>query len=518
MYLTQNLHNSIQQTPDKVATVFQGRQRTFAEIGERVARFAAGLRALGLQAGDRISMLALNSDWYLEYYLATYWAGGVVNPINTRWSVEEISYALNDCGSRFLIVDDTFIGVVDELRSQCPELGTVIHVGDGPPPGDLYSWETLVADNPPAEDALRGGDDLAGIYYTSGTTGKPKGAMLSHGNIFINAVGMAAEGLVRRGYVGLHSAPMFHLADGAFMNAMFSVGGCHVMVPAFEPVSVLQTIAQERVSAMLLVPTMIQMLVDHPERGNYDLSSVHSVMYGASPIAEGLLDRAMAAFPSAGFAQAYGMTELSPVATVLTAEMHREEGRKTGRHRSNGRAMVTAEVRIVDEHDNELPRGQVGEIVSRGPHVMLGYWNKPEATAEAIRDGWMHTGDGGWMDEAGFVFVADRIKDMIITGGENVYSLEVENCLASHPAVAQAAVVAIPSEQWGEAVHAFVVRARDASVSAEELMAHCKQHIAGYKCPRSVDFIDAMPLSGAGKVLKRQLRAPFWVGHTRNVE
>jgi len=518
VYLTQNLRRAMQQTPEGIISIFDGRKRTVAEFGDRIARYAGALRQLGLQAGDRVSILALNSDVYLEYYLGTYWAGGVVNPINTRLAVPEIAFMLNDCGSRFLVIDRSFRQAAATLRKQCPQLEAVICTGHGAPALDgVLSYETLIAEAEPAEDALRRGDDLAGIYYTSGTTGRPKGAMLTHANIFSNSVAMVAEGSVGLGCIGLHSAPMFHLADGAFMNAMLAGGGCHVIVPQFEPVAVLETIQRERVSDMLLVPTMIQMLVDHPKRADYDLSCVKNVLYGASPIAEALLDRAMAAFPAAGFVQAYGQTELSPVATLLTQEMHREAGRKLGLHKSNGRACICNEIRVVDESDNEVSRGETGQILVRGPGVMKGYWNLPEETEAALRGGWMHTGDAGYMDEHGYIFLQDRVKDMIITGGENVYSIEVENAIASHPAVAQSAVIGIPSEQWGEAVHAFVVCKPGASTTAEDIIAHCKERIAGYKCPRSVECIDAMPLSGAGKILKRTLRAPYWEGRERQV-
>jgi acyl-CoA synthetase (AMP-forming)/AMP-acid ligase II len=517
MYLTQNLRRSIQQTPDATITVFQGRRRSFAEFGDRIARFAGALRKLGLMPGDRVGMLALNSDWYLEYYLGTYWAGGAVNPVNIRWSPTEIAYSLTDCQTRILLVDDTHVGQIADLRQRCPELSTVIHVGDGPAPEGLLSYEALVAGTAPAQDALRGGADLAGVFYTGGTTGSPKGVMLSHCNLYTNSINLVAEGGISANCVGLHAAPMFHLADGAFMNGMLAGGGCHVMLPRFEPRAVLEAIANEGVTDALLVPTMIQMLVDHPELPRHDLSRLRNMLYGASPIGEALLDRAMKAIPSAGFTQLYGMTELSPSATILTQEMHREAGRKLGRHKSAGRATIGCEVRIVDALDQEVPRGEVGEVAVRGPGVMLGYWNKPAATAVAVRDGWMHTGDGGRMDADGYVYIVDRIKDMIVTGGENVYSIEVEGAVASHPAVAACAAIGVPSDQWGELVQVFVVLKPGQELTPEALIAHCKERIAGYKCPRQVSFVDALPMSGAGKILKTKLRTPFWEGRERRV-
>ena len=517
MYLTQGLRRAVQQTPGATASVFQGRRRTFAELGARVARLGGLLRGLGVQPGDRVGMLSLNSDWYLEYYPGVYWAGGAVNPINTRWSPAEIAFSLEDCQTGILLVDDHHAALVPELRRRCPGLHTVVHVGDGPAPEGMLGYEALLAQAEPVADALRGGEDLAGVFYTGGTTGSPKGVMLPHRGLYSNAVGVVAEGAVQHGCIGLHTAPMFHLADGCFMNAMFASGGTHVIVPRFDPVAVLETIQDEGVTEALLVPTMIQMLVDHPDIGRYRIGSLRNVLYGASPISEGLLDRAMRAIPAAGFTQLYGMTELSPMATVLSQDMHREAGRRKGRHRSAGRAAIGCEVRVVDAMGNEVARGEVGEVAVRGPGVMLGYWNKPAETAAALRDGWMFTGDGGRMDEDGYLFIVDRIKDMIVTGGENVYSVEVESAVAAHPAVASCAVIGVPNDQWGELVHAFIVCKPGASVDEAAIVAHCKERIAGYKCPRQVSFIDAMPLSGAGKILKTQLRAPFWEGRDRKV-
>ncbi|MEG0677010.1 MAG: AMP-binding protein, partial [Comamonas sp.] len=356
-----------------------------------------------------------------------------------------------------------------------------------------------------------------GVFYTGGTTGSPKGVMLCHRNLYTNAIAAVTEGITSRASIGLHAAPMFHLADGAFMNALLACGGSHVMVPRFDPVNVLQTMELEGVTDVLLVPTMVQMLVDHPDVARYDLSRLQMLLYGASPISEGVLDRAMKALPNAGFTQAYGMTELAPIATILSPEMHRQAGRAKGRHRSAGRATVCCEVRIVDPDGRELPLGEVGEVAVRGPGVMQGYWNKPAETAAAIRSGWMHTGDGGRMDEDGYVFIVDRLKDMIVTGGENVYSVEVESVIATHPAVATCAVIGVPHEQWGEQVHVFIVRKPGQALEAAELMEFCKLHIATYKCPRDVSFIEAMPLSGAGKILKTTLRAPFWTDRERKV-
>jgi len=286
-----------------------------------------------------------------------------------------------------------------------------------------------------------------------------------------------------------------------------------VILPAFEPVAVMQAIQEHRIGDLVLVPTMLQMIADHPELPSFDLSSVNSVVYAGSPITTSLLERAMQAFPEAEFTQFYGQTELAPITTALTAEDHRE-GTKL---RSAGRAVVHSEVRIVDSDDNEVPRGTVGEIVSRGAHVMQGYWNRPEETAQALRNGWMHTGDAGYMDDDGYVYVVDRLKDMIITGGENVYSAEVENVLADHPAIDSVAVIAVPDPDWGERVHAVVVCKPGHSIDLEQIREHCRKSIAPYKAPRSCEVVDALPLSTAGKVLKHELRKPYWEASGRQV-
>jgi acyl-CoA synthetase (AMP-forming)/AMP-acid ligase II len=523
MYLTQGLHRAVQQQPDQRMTIFGTRERTFGEVAGRVARLAGALRELGTGDGDRVAMLSLNSDRYSEYLLAVPWANAVLNPVNTRWSVAEIAYSLRDCDTRVLLVDDTFAPMLPALREAVPGLATVIHAGDaaeggdgvrgvhgvhGAGPDDALDYEDLIAGADPIDDARRGGDELAGVFYTGGTTGFPKGVMLSHANLAISWLGSAATGcLGTSGSRTLHTAPMFHLADLAYWGATLLLGGSHVIIGGFDPVSVFSAIAGQRVTDVLLVPTMIQILADHPEVTNYDLTSLRSIVYGASPISQAVLERAMKAFPSAAFTQAYGMTELSPVATILSPAEH-----ERGHLRSAGRAAPHAEVRVVDPDGAPVPCGTVGEITCRGGHVMAGYWGKPEETKAAVRDGWMHTGDGGYLDEQGYLYVVDRIKDMIITGGENVYSAEVENAVARHPAVAQCAVIGLPDPDWGERVHAVVVLHPGRTLTLAELREHTKTLIAGYKAPRSVEIADALPISATGKILKRELRQRHRVG------
>ncbi|HEY2205915.1 MAG TPA: AMP-binding protein [Pseudonocardia sp.] len=449
--------------------------------------------------------------------LAVPWADAVVVPVNTRWSPAEIAFSLADSGTAVLVVDDSFAPTVPRLRTEAPVLRTVVHAGRGAAPDGALDLEELIAGHGPVPDARRGGDALAAVYYTGGTTGRPKGVMLSHANLLTSALGSAASGsFMTPSGSYLHAAPMFHLADGAAWAARTALGDTHVMVAGFTPRGVAEAVERDRVTDVLLVPTMVQLLVDSPDAAEADLSSLRHVLYGASPISEAVLERAARRLPTAEFTQAYGMTELSPVATLLGPAEHGVQRLR----RSAGRAAPHSEVRIVDEEDREVPTGTVGEVVCRGGHVMLGYWNRPEETATALRGGWMHTGDGGYLDEEGYLFVVDRIKDMIVSGGENVYSAEVENALAKHPAVAACAVVGVPDAEWGERVHAVVVLA-DAPgpdrPTAGALREHVKRHIAGYKAPRSVEFVDALPMSGAGKILKRELRARYWGGSERGV-
>jgi acyl-CoA synthetase (AMP-forming)/AMP-acid ligase II len=507
MYLTQSLHRNLQQFPDQPATIYRDRVRTVAELADRIARLAGALSALGVQPGDRVGMLALNSDRYHEYLYAVAWMGAAVNPVNIRWSPAEIAYSLRDSDTRVLLVDDAFGKTVPALREQFPGLATVIFCGDGEPPADTLGYEALIAENAPVEDTRTGGDELLGVFYTGGTTGHPKGVMLSHNNVLTSALGGLSSGqfITPRGRM-MHAAPMFHLAALGAWTAGCLVGSTHVIVPMFTPADVMKAIAEHQVTDALLVPTMIQMLVDDPAVVDSDLSSLAHLVYGASPMSEALLERARKVLPTVGFTQGYGMTEMAPMVALLLPADHDNPALRG----AAGRAAPHVEVRIVDPDDKEVPRGEVGEVVARGDNVMLGYWNRPDDTTEAVRDGWMHTGDGGRMDENGYIFIVDRIKDMIITGGENVYSAEVENALASHPAVAACAVIGVPDSDWGERVTAVMVLQPGQQVTAEELRAHCKTLIAGYKSPRSVEFVDQLPMSGAGKILKRELRKRYW--------
>ena len=516
MQLTQSLKRAVQTRHQYTATIYKDRQRTWRQIGERVPRAAAGLRALGMQPGERLAVLALNSDTYIELFFAAAWANLVLVPLNTRWSVPENVYSLNDAGCDTLIVDDAFTAQLPPLRAG-RALRHVIHIGDDTTPDGLLGYEAMLAAAQPMADECGSDNDLCGIYYTGGTTGNPKGVMLSHKNFHCGSINWIATLHFDETTKYLHSAGLFHLAGASPAFALTMAGGTHVCLPKFDAVLALSAIQQHKVNYCLFVPTMINMMLNHPDFDTYDLSSVRYCEYGASPMPDAVLEAAIKKLPSWVFIQGYGMTETAALTVSLPWAYHFDGAHGKAKRQAAGRASYGVDVKIVDNDGKELPRGQTGEIAVSGGQVMLGYWNQPQATAAVIRDGWMHTGDGAWMDDDGFIYIVDRVKDMIISGGENIYSKEVENAVHAHPAVRECAVIAIPDARWGEAVHAVVALKDGKTATAQQIIEHCHTLIANYKCPRSVEFRDALPLSGAGKIMKNVLRDPFWKGKARAV-
>lgn len=518
MNLMQLIDRCAQINGKSLATIDGKRRHTWLETRDRIARLAAGFRRLGCEDGDRIGILALNSDRYFEAIFATPWAGGVMVPINIRLAAPEVEFWMADSEAEILCVDEAFAPMVEAVRSRLGSLREVVYMSDGEVPDGMLSHEALVAGNQPMEPSSRGGEDISGLFYTGGTTGRSKGVMLSHANQVINTLQVAAAFEMKPWSIYLNVAPMFHAANMIGMLNATLVAATHVFAPRFEPELMMQLISGHKVSHSVCVPTMVNMLVHHPAVTDYDLSSLELLLYGGSPMAESVIARVDEVLPELRMVQGYGQTETSPMLTTLRPERHVFEGPLAGKTKSAGQAIPGTDLAIMDPEGRILGRGEIGEICARGPNIMQGYWNLPEQTAETIRDGWIHTGDGGYIDDEGFLFVSDRVKDMIVSGGENVYSIEVENALFKHPAVEAAAVIGIPSEQWGEEVHAVVVLAADHDATAEDLIIHCQQLIAGYKCPRSVTLRqEPLPLSGAGKVLKRELREPFWRGHERQV-
>ena len=517
MQLTQGIHRAVQLHPDKVALVCGDRSVAWAAFADRVARLAGAFRARGVAPGDRIAMLGNNSDRYVEFYFATLWAGGVLVPINTRWSANEMAACIDDCEPVLLLCDAAHFEQARELSQRCASVRELL-LADAPDGSGIADWESLIQGNQPVADARRNGSDLACLFYTGGTTGRAKGVMLSHDNLMANSMMHIPNLGLHDAAVHLHVSPMFHVAGGARLFSVTAAGATHAVLESFDPEAFLSAIERFRVTVTVVVPTVLNRLVDHPDLGRYDLSSLQLLSYGASPMPEALLKRAMERLPGIAFLQSYGMTELSPVATMLMPRYHTFDGPNAGYTRSAGQAVYNADVAIVDADDRPLPTGGIGEICVRGPMVMQGYWRQPELTAEALRGGWMHTGDAGYMDERGFVFLVDRVKDMIVTGGENVYSAEVENVIYQHPAVHECAVVGVPSEAWGEAVHAIVVTKPGLNVDADEIIAFCRARIAHYKAPKTCEVRSVdLPKSGAGKILKADLRKPFWTNATRGI-
>jgi acyl-CoA synthetase (AMP-forming)/AMP-acid ligase II len=501
--------------PAGVATRFVGRTQTWRDLSDRIARLAQGLQNFGLEEGERIAILGLNSDRYYESLFAIPRAGFCMVPLNTRWALPENSYALDDSGSRLVIFDDAFTEQARELLGQCQALEAAVYMGEGDCPEWAVSYEGCIKENVVGEMSARGDDDMAGIFYTGGTTGFPKGVMQSHRAIWASAIGALPDLCLNRDSVYLHAAPMFHMAD--FAGTMGTTLGCgeNVILQSFDPGEVLASFSSHKITNALLVPAMIKMIMNHPAAATTDVSSLKYMAYGASPMPAAALEQFMALWPSVGLVQAYGQTELAPVVSTLSVQAHREGGEIL---KSAGRPTAVNDVRIVDEQGKDCAPGVSGEIVAKGANAMLGYWNKPQETAKALVDGWVFTGDAGMFNDAGYLFIVDRVKDMVITGGENVFTTEVENALIGHPAVQDVAVIGIPHEEWGEAVHAIVILHDGEQLSDHVLIEFCRSLIAGYKLPKAVTFrTEPLPLSGAGKVLKTELRKPFWEGRDREV-
>jgi acyl-CoA synthetase (AMP-forming)/AMP-acid ligase II len=492
---------------------------TFRSHGERVLRCTAALRRLGLGKGDRFAVMAANSHEYLELYHAAYLGAGIINPLNLRLAGKELDYIVRDSGTEVAFVDRHFAAAFDQAMraagGESPIRRTVLlGEGGGDCPHDLRYEELLAASEPAAPEEPEE-DDPVVLMYTGGTTGLPKGVLVSQRAETLNWFHLAMAFPIGDEQVFLMPTPIFHAASMIPILALPALGGTLVLAPRFDPAETLELIERHGVTRMGLVPTMLAMILNHPEFRPERMRSLDSLVYGASPMPEALLDRVMKLYPDLELGQGYGMTESSSILTLLTPDDHRRGGKLL---RSVGRALPGVVLSIQDEEGNHLPPGETGEVCARGGNYMTEYWRKPEATDEAFRGGWYHSGDAGYLDEDGYLYLVDRVKDMIVTGGENVYSIEVENAISTHPAVAQVAVIGIPHEVWGEAVHAVVVLRPGERCTEEEIIVHARASVAGYKTPKSVAFRDQpLPLSGAMKVLKRELREPYWQGRSRRV-
>jgi len=505
---------AVERWADKVGFHDGDHHATFAEHGERVLRLADAMRReLGISRGDRFAVMAANSHEFLELYHAGFLGAGVVNPLNLRLAGQELQFILADSATKVVFVDALFAEHFDrniaEVRSELP-LEKVVLIGDGDGPHDVR-YEDLLRVGHPVVPPEPDETDAVVLMYTGGTTGLPKGVLLDQRAELLNLYHIGLHLGFDESRVYLHQTPMFHAASMGGVLGIPGTGATSVFIPLFEPGGVIDLIEQYQVDWTMMVPTMIAMVLDHPRFRPERLSSLRDLVYGASPMPAALLARLQTLLPTTDLSQGYGMTESSSVLTFLTAADHRRGGAPL---RSAGRPVMGVQLRIEDRDGNALPRGENGEVCARGGNFMREYWHRPEQTADAFAGGWYHTGDEGHVDEDGYLYLVDRVKDMIVTGGENVYSIEVENAISTHPAVAQVAVIGIPSDQWGEAVHAIVVLAPGQQASEGEIQAHARKSIAGYKVPKSVEFrTEPLPLSGALKPLKRELRRPYWDGH-----
>ena len=496
------LQRALQIGPDRVALIDGNAQFSFAQFEQRASGLVGGLRALGLVAGDRVAILAANSHRYVEAYVGIPAGGLVIVPLNTRHADPEVRYALQDSGARVLLTD----------RDPAPFADLVPHAVAIP-----NGYEELLASA--GAWPLGAGvteNDLAGLFYTGGTTGASKGVMLSHRNLIANTFHWLLTVPHSDSDRALVMAPLFHAAGSNGVLASIWTGGAQITLDTFNPVRALELIERHGITVTMAVPTMLAAIAEEQLARPRNVGSLRVLAHGGSPIATEVLRRAHAAFPDAEMIELYGATELSPLATTQVGE---EKYIDHELARSCGRALAGCDVRVCDANGREMARGEVGEVVVRGPNVMLGYWNKPEATAAALAGGAYRTGDLGYMNDAGFLFLVDRSKDMIVSGGENVYCTEVEEVLYRHPAVLEAAVFGVPNDKWGEVVHAVIVpREGFANVDTNEIIGFCRAQIAGYKVPKAIDLrADPLPKSGPGKVLKRELRAPFWAGRDRSV-
>ncbi|HET6965867.1 MAG TPA: AMP-binding protein [Acidimicrobiales bacterium] len=505
---------TVERLAGKRAVVDGDFSATFEQHLDRVLRISDALRSMGVGPGDRFAVMALNGHQFLELYHASLLSGAIINPLNLRLAPKELEFILSDSGCKVCFADGFFGGGIDRVRSEAG-LDKLVLIGAGDVPHDA-TYEEVLASGEPRLPEEPDEETPTILMYTGGTTGLPKGVVLDQRALMMDVYKVATRWMINEQYVYLHQTPMFHAASLGGVLGVPATGGTTTHVPIFSPDSVIETVDRDGVTMTVMVPTMIAMMLDHPSFDPKRLSSLQILIYGASPMPGALLERLLATLPEVDVYQGYGMTENCGLLTALGPEEHRRGGSVL---RSAGRPLAGSVVSIQDENGNILPTGQTGEVCAKAGNYMREYWNRPEETAAAFRDGWYHTGDAGYMDEDGYVYLVDRVKDMIVTGGENVYSAEVENAIASHPAVAQVAVIGVPSDQWGEEVKAIVVPRPETAPTEDEIKDWARERIAGYKVPKTVEFrTDPLPLSGAMKVLKRELRAPYWEGKERGVQ
>lgn len=499
--------------PDSLSVTFQGQSYTWQQTRERCRALAAKLYALGVRPGDCVAYLGLNSNQCFEGYFAPSLIGAAFVPINSRLSATEVAEVVEDCQPKVLIADRDHAETARKVVEQCACLTSLITIDeDNTLPGEI-AYEAALLENLPQVDyaALGSGDnDTIIIFYTGGTTGKPKGVALSHINYFSNAVGTIPGYNFKMQENHLLSGPMFHAAAGSRVFSATILASHTVIMAKFDAEEMMRIIPEYSINVAQIVPTMVVMILDHPAFSSTGFRSLRMMTYGASPIPAALLERMLSEMPNCSFAQAFGMTEASPVLTLLSPQHHTLEGPHAGKLNSVGKPVPHVDVRVVDTDNNPVAAGVVGEIIARGPNMATEYLHNPEQTAIVFRDGWYHTGDSGYLDEDGFLFIVGRIKDMIISGGESIFPVEIENLLSKHPAVMESAIIGVPDAFWGESVHAIVVLKTDQTTTEAELIKYCRNQIAHYKCPRTVSFITGrLPMTSINKVDKVALRKQF---------
>ncbi len=518
------LERSATEFGGSIAVVDGDLRLTYEELRARACRLAGFLRAQQVQQGDRVSILDVNSHEYIESYFAAAALGVILNPINHRLLGHEVAQVLADAGASWLLIRTEFAPLLSDAVLPATVKG-IVWMG-GPPPSKSaaaqHEYEAALASAVPlGEAAVVASDDVAHLYYTSGSTGRPKGVMLTHRNVCIHALGNIAELHLTDGEVWGHFAPLFHLADAWAVFAITWVGGCHVVLGRFDAVGALAMIERERVTMTALIPTMLNMMVHHENVSSYRYDSLRRLLTSGAPIAEVLVAKAIDTF-GCDYVQAYGLTETSPhlLMSTLKASMTTLPPEQQLAYKcKTGRPFIAVTMRVVDDEGRMVAADgrAVGEIQVRGDTIMAGYWNNAAATAASFDGAWFCTGDLAVVDEEGYVNIVDRKKDMIVTGGENVFSAEVENVLYDHPKVLEAAVFGVPDPKWGEAVKAAVVLQKGQTASAEEIIAFCKQHLGAYKAPKSIDFMASLPRTGSGKISKKSLRTPYWTHQAKQV-
>ncbi|AGL00063.1 long-chain-fatty-acid--CoA ligase [Desulfoscipio gibsoniae] len=504
------LDRNARRYPKKTAVFFRETRYTFGELKNRVCRLSNAFWEMGIRKGDRVALLLENCHQYLELYLAVTSKGAIAVPLNYRQAGRELTYIINDAQVKAVVSCKAYLPVLNAIEKDLQGVKYYISIDGGE---KVLDYEQLITAASAAEKApvTVSDSDVAYLMYTSGTTGYPKGVILTHKNIIMTSMNLSwSYHYIEPDDVTINFAPLFHSGQASISMCHFYSGATNIIMEKFNPQSILETIQKEKVTNFWAAPTMINMLIKYPEFARYDLSSLRQIAYSGAPMPVPLLKECLALI-GPKFIQMYGLTEAGPHLTSLAQEDHVAEGppEKVRRLGSVGKEVLNTQVRVVNERGEDVAPGEVGEIIGKGDNIMQGYWNLPKATAEALRDGWLYTGDLATVDEDGYIYIVDCKKDMIISGGENIYPKELENVIYEHPAVLEAAVIGLPDTHWGELVMALIVLKQGQQVTEEEIIEYCKKNLASYKKPKRVKFIDELPKNPSGKVLKTVLRQKF---------